>query len=172
MVDNSRVRNLAVLFVLVAIFTVPSLFLSNSTILDIVSFLMLVFGVSGLYLIAEEVWGSFWSGMRDRASLALYGLFALFLSVVVMRTYGILTRNSEAANALLSPTYTYAAMVYLQFVGLFLFSRASTPPTVVNKRAPRWGQLIVGILIGALVASSRILEPVLASVGKVFTRFF
>lgn len=171
MADNSRVRNLAVLLVLVMLFAIPAIFVPSSIMLDIVSFFMLVFGIAGMYLIAQEVWTSFWSGLRDRASLALYGLFSLFFSVVMMRTYGILTRNSDAAEAILAPTHAYGVMVYVSFIGLWLFSRASTPPTVADKGG-KYGQLVVGIILGALIASSKLLEPILAGVSKFFPRIF
>lgn len=170
MIDNSRVRNLAVVLVLAAVFAIPAFFIPSHLMLDIVSLLMLVFGIAGLWLISQEAWVSFWDGNRDRASLALYGLFALFLSVVMMRSYGILTRNVAGAEWL-SDTYTYSALVFVQGIGLWLFSRASTPPTVASKGG-RWGQLAIGIIIGALIASSRILEPALMAIGKIFGRIF
>lgn len=168
--DNPRIRNVAVLLVLCLLYIIPALFIPYDRMLDLVSFLMLVFGITGLYLITEEAWGAFWAGERDRTALALYGLFALFLSAVAMRTYGILTRNVEGASWL-TETYTYSSLVFLQFVGLFLFSRASTPPTVARKGG-RWGQFALGILIGALIASSKALEPVLVAIGKLWSRVF
>lgn len=166
--DNSRIRNLAFLIVLMAIFTIPSLFLSHDLMLDAVSFLMLVFGISGIYLITEETWAAFWSGSRDRASLALYGLFTLFLSVVLMRSYGILTRNVEGAGWL-QETHLYAGFVSVQLIGLWLFSKASAQGVVPTKQS-KWGQLFVGIIIGALVASSKALEPILMGISKLFGR--
>lgn len=168
--DSSRVRNLAALFVLILVYTIPALLIPYDRMLDVVSVFMLVFGISGLYLIAEETWESFWAGDRSRTSLALYGLFALFLSVITMRSYGILTRNVESATWI-TETYTYSALVYLQFIGLMLFSRASTPPTVARKSS-RWGQLLIGIVIGALVASSKALEPMLMGLGRLWSKLF
>jgi hypothetical protein len=168
--DHPRVRNLSVLIVLSALFMIPSFFISRDHMLDIVSVLMLVFGIAALALISGEVWEAFWEGNRDRVAVGLYGLFALLLSVIVMRSYGILTRNVDAAKWL-QETNTYAAMVYLQFVGLWLFFRASTPPTVPAKRS-RWGQLVLGIFLGILLASSKALEPILMWVGKMLGRMF
>lgn len=167
---SSRVKNIAVVLVLALFYIIPALFLPYERMLDLVSFLMLVFGIIGIGLILEESWGAFWSGDRDRSALALYGLFALFISVVVMRTYGILTRNVEGA-AWLTETYMYSVLVYIQLIGLWLFSRASTPPTVSPKRS-RWGQLIIGVVIGAIVASSKALEPILMAVGRLWSRLF
>lgn len=167
--NHPRVRNLAVLIILGLIFTIPAIFIEHDRMLDIVSLLMLVFGVVGIYLIANETWASFWDGARDRASLALYGLFALFLSVVVMRSYGILTRNVESVKWL-ETTHVYAAMVYVQFAGLWLFSRASTQGELPTRRN-KWGQLIAGIIIGSIIASSKVLEPILAGMGKLMGRF-
>lgn len=168
--DNSRIRNLAVLVVLMAVFTVPAIFLNHDLMLDGVSFLMLAFGISGLYLITEETWAAFWAGSRDRASLALYGLFSLFLSVVMMRSYGILTRNVEGAGWL-QETHLYAGFVAVQLTGLWLFSKASAQGVVPTKQS-KWGQLIVGIIIGALVASSKAVEPILMFLSKLFGRIF
>lgn len=166
--DNSRIRNLAFLIILVAVFSIPSFFLSHDLMLDLVSFLMMIFGISGLYLIGEETWSAFWAGNRDRASIALYGLFTLFLSVVLMRSYGILTRNVEGAGWL-QETHLYAGFVAVQLTGLWLFSKASAQGVVPTKQS-RFGQLIVGIIIGALVASSKAIEPVLMFFSKLFGR--
>lgn len=171
MADNSRIRNLAVLIVLVSLFAVPSLFLPSSLVLDIVSLFMLIFACTGLYLVTDEAWRAFWDGARDRAALALYGLFALFLSILLMRSYGILTRNIPSAQSVLEATHLYAAFVYLQFCGLYLFTRGATAPAVEGKRS-RFGQLIAGIVIGALIASSKAIEPILMGIGKVLGRVF
>lgn len=165
MTEPSRVRNLAVLITLVIAFAVPAFFIPQERMLDIVSGLMFLFGVLGFYFIASASWEAFWSGRRDRASLALYGLSALFLSIMAMRSYGILTRNFTAVDDLLSPTHTYAVLVYLQFAGLYLFTRASEAP-IVPARPTRWSQLFVGVVIGALIASSKMLEPALMFIGK------
>lgn len=170
MESNSPVRNLAILIVLAALFIIPSFFVTHDLALDIVSFFMLVFGISGLWLVTEETWNSFWAGSRDRASLALYGIFSLFLSVVLMRSYGILTRNVEGAGWL-QETHLYAGFVFIQFVGLWLFSRASTQGVVPTKQS-RFGQLIAGIVIGILVASSKMIEPILMTIGKILNRIF
>jgi small-conductance mechanosensitive channel len=167
--DHPRIRNFGILIVLVVLFSLPTIFLPPSLMLDVVSLLMLIFGCTGLYLITAEAWDAFWQGYRDRASLALYGLFALFLSVVLMRTYGILTRNVEGAEWL-SETYAYSALVAVQLVGLWLFSHASTPPSVATKGG-RWGQLIVGVIIGSLIGASKLFEPIVAAVGKLVARF-
>lgn len=170
MTSNSPVRNLAVVIVLAVVFISPSLFMSREALIDTVSFLMLVYGVIGLYLIAHETWVSFWSGERDRESLALYGIFALFLSVVLMRSYGILVRNVSGLEWL-EETHLYASFIFVQFIGVWLFSRASTQSVMMTKQN-KWGQLIIGIIIGALVASSRVVEPVLMAIGKLFGRLF
>jgi len=169
--EPSRVRNFAVLIVLCAIFTVPALFMERGPLLDGVSFLMIIFGVVGLWQVTPEAWEAFWHGSRDRYALGLYGLFALFLSVVLMRTYGITTRNNVSANAVLEDTHVYAALVFIQFAGLLLFTRGASAPTVSGKRT-RWGQLIGGILIGILLTSSKFLEPVLMFFSKLFSRIF
>lgn len=171
MTDPSRVRNFAVLIILCAIFTIPAIFMERGPLLDSVSFLMLLFGGIGLWQVSGEAWGAFWSGSRDRYALGLYGLFALFLSVVLMRTYGITTRNNVSANMALETTHVYAALVFIQFAGLLLFTRGASAPAVAGKRT-RWGQLIGGILIGALLTSSKFLEPVLMFFSKLFSRIF
>lgn len=171
MTEPSRVRNLAVLIILAVAFAVPAIFIPQERMLDIVSGLMFLFGVLGFYFIANASWEAFWSGRRDRASVALYGLSALFLSIMAMRSYGILTRNVESIDAMLSPTHTYAVFVYLQFIGLYLFTRASEAPTV-PARPTRWGQLFVGVIIGALIASSKMLEPALMFIGKCLAMVF
>lgn len=170
MTDNSRIRNLAVLIVLVIVYSVPAFFLSQDRMLDVVSLFMLVFAVSAICMIASETWGAFWAGHRDRASLGLMGLFSLFLSVILMRSYGILTRNVESA-AWLTETHVYSAMVFLQLTGLWLFSKGATTPAVEGKRT-RWGQIFVGVIIGALIASSKALEPILIFFSKLFGRLF
>lgn len=171
MTEPSRVRNLAVLLVLCAIFIIPATFLDKGRMLDTVSGLMLIFGCIGLWLVWGEAWANFWEGNRDRFALGLYGLAALFLSVVTMRSYGIITRNSESASAFLEPTHTYAALVFLQFVGLMLFTRGAQTPSVAARRT-KWGQWAAGIAIGILIGSSKFLEPILMWVSKLFTRMF
>jgi len=169
--EPSRVRNLAVLIILCVVFTIPALFLERGKLLDAVSFLMLLFGGIGLWQVSGEAWESFWAGNRDRYALGLYGLFALFLSVVLMRTYGITTRNNASADSFLEHTHVYAALVFIQFAGLLLFTKGASAPTVAGKR-PRWGQLIGGVLIGVLLTSSKFLEPILAFISKLFSRIF
>lgn len=168
MTDNSRVRNLSVFLILCAAYIVPAIFIPHDRMLDLVSLLMLVFAVSAFWMIAGETWGAFWAGHRDRAALGLMGLFAVFLSVILMRTYGILTRNVEGAEWI-TDTHVYSAMVFLQFVGLWLFSRGATTPAVEGRRG-RWGQLVVGVIIGALIASSKALEPILMFFSKLIGR--
>ena len=171
MTEPSRVRNFAVLIVLCAIFTIPALFMDRGPLLDTVSFLMLLFGGVGLWQVTPEAWSEFWKGNRDRYALGLYGLFALFLSVVLMRTYGITTRNNTLANSVLEHTHVYAALVFVQFAGLLLFTRGASAPAVAGKRT-RWGQLIGGVLIGILLTSSKFLEPILTFVSRLFSRLF
>lgn len=176
-VDNSRVRNLAFLIALILLYAVPTYFISVlakepvKLTLDIVSVLMMAFGVIGMWLIAEETWRAFWNGSQDRTAIALFGLFSLFFTVVTMRSYGVTTRNSMSADAYLSGTYVYSFLVYFQFIALWLFTRASTPPSVPGKRG-RWGQIVVGIIIGAVVASSKVLEPVIMFFGRLLNRMF
>lgn len=165
MTEPSRVRNLAVLLVLVSIFTIPAIFIEHDRMLDIVSGLMLLFGAIGFYFIAGEAWRAFWAGDRDRTAVGLYGLSTIFISITGMRAYGILTRNFVAVDSFLTPTHTYAVFVFMQFVGLWLFTRASEAPTV-PARPTRWGQLFIGIVIGGLIASSKLLEPILMFIGK------
>lgn len=168
--ESTRLRNVAVFLVLAVVFFLPTLFLSPDHSLDLWGFLMIVFGIVGLSMVAGEAWTSFWSGSRDRAALALYGLSALFLSVIAMRAYGIVTRNI-AGTEWISDSYAYSGFVFIQFIGLYLFSQASTPPSVSPHRT-RYGQLITGILIGALIASSRALEPILLFLSKLWNRMF
>lgn len=170
MTDNSRVRNWAVLLILALVYTIPAFFIKPSLMLDIVSVPMLVFGIYGLYILTGETFAAMNSGARDRAALGLFGLFALLLSVVIMRPYGILTRNVQSASWL-SDTHVFAFALYLQAIGLWLFTRASAAPYVPAKRSGL-GQLIAGIIIGALIASSRALEPVMMAIGRMFGRLF
>lgn len=176
-VDNSRVRNWAVLIVLILVYAIPTFIISwlspepVKLTLDIFSVLMIAFGIVGLWLVSEETWAAFWAGERDRTALALYGLFTLFLSVILMRSYGVATRRNESLDAYLSSTYIYSALVYVQMAGLWLFSRASTPPSLPSKKS-RWGQFALGILIGVLLASSRAIEPVLMALGRIWSRLF
>lgn len=165
-----RLRNLGLLIALTLAFCVPAFFLEHDRMLDVVSFLMLVFGIAGLVLITEETWTAFWHGARDRVSIGLYSLAGLLLTVSLMRTYGIVTRNVEQLKWL-ETTHVYAALVYLQFISLYLFFRASTPPTLPQKRG-RWGQLVAGIIIGLLLASTRALEHVVIVVMKFIGRIF
>lgn len=168
MTDNSRVRNLAVLLILALAYIIPAIFIPQDRMLDLVSLFMLVFAISAMWMIAGETWLSFWAGHRDRAALGLMGLFAVFLSVILMRTYGILTRNVDGASWL-TDTHVYSAMVFLQLIGLWLFSRGATTPAVEGRRS-RWGRLIVGVIIGALIASSKMLEPALMWIGRLMGR--
>ena len=170
MTDHPRLRNLGVLLVLMAIYAVPALLLSPNHMMDLASGPMMVFAVYALYLIAPEAWDAYWSGRSDRTAYALFGLSLLLLSIVTMRAYGLLTRNIEAMGWL-ENTYVYSAAIYAQFVGVFLFSRASTPPTVSPRRAGV-GHLVAGVVIGVVVASSKMLEPLLAMIGKVVGRLF
>lgn len=171
MTDNSRVRNLAIILALAIAYTVPAIFLSPQNMLDIVSVPMLVFGLWGIYIVFGETWGAFWAGEQSKTALGLFSLFALLLSVVIMRPYGIATRNVAGAEDYLSTTHILPIALTIQALGLYLFTRASAAPYVPSKRTG-WGQLIAGILIGALVASSRILEPGLLFVSKMFSRIF
>lgn len=171
MTEPSRVRNLAVLITLCAVFSVPAIFMERGPLLDTVSFLMLLFGGIGLWQVSGEAWEAFWAGNRDRYALGLYGLFALFLSVVLMRTYGITTRNNKTVDLMLEQTHIYAALVFIQFAGLMLFTRGASAPAVAGKRT-WWGQLVGGILIGVLLTSSKFLEPVLMFFSKLFSRIF
>ncbi len=170
MTEEPRVSNWAILAVLVLAYVIPSFFIKPNMMLDIVSVPMLVFGIYGLYILGGETIAAMNAKSRDRAALGLFGLFALLLSVVIMRPYGILTRNVTAASWL-SDTHAFAFALYLQAIGLWLFTRASAAPYVPAKHSS-WGQLIIGIIIGALIASSRWLEMGLIGVGKIFGRLF
>lgn len=170
MTEPSRVRNLAVALVIIAIYTALAIFIPAPTMLDIVSVPMLVFGAYGLYLLFPESWEAFWHGERDRRALGLFGLTALLLSVVAMRPYGIITRNIEGTDWL-SETHIYPIALSFQAVGLWLFTRASETPTVTSRR-PGWGKLVAAFVIGVLVASSKILEPILMFMGRLFSRIF
>ena len=164
MTEHPRLRNIGVLIVLVLVFVIPAMFISPNHMMDLASGPMLVFSCYALFLIASEAWEAFWVGKSDRTAFALFGLSLLFSSIIVMRSYGLLTRNISGM-AWLEDTYLYAAAIYCQFVGVFLFSRASAAPSV-KPRSVGVGQLMAGVIIGAVVASSKVLEPALAMVGK------
>lgn len=170
MTDHPRLRNLAVLIVLVLIYVIPAYFIDNRLMLDIVSGPMLLFGVYALFIIAREAWSAFWEGRTDRTAYALFGLSLVLLSVDLMRAYGLLTRNIPAMGWL-EDTHLYPAAIYCQFAGLWLFTRASTPPQITPRRGGM-GQIAAGVVIGMVVASSKMLEPVLAIIGKVLGRVF
>lgn len=167
MSDHFRYRNLAVALVIVIAYTVPALFLSPQTMLDIVSVPMLVFGLWSAAVMVNEAWEAFWSGDQSRAALGLMGLFSIFISIIIMRPYGIIDRNVPSIDWL-SSTHIFPVALTFQAVGLFLFSRASQPPIIEAKRG-RWGKLVLGIVIGILVGSSKLLEPAIAVVAKVFS---
>ncbi len=170
MTDNSRVRNLAFVLVLVILYAIPGYFLPPSTMLDIISVPMLVFGLYALYLLFPETWKSFWQGDQSRAAIGLYGLSTLLISVVIMRPYGIADRNIPSLDWLPS-THIFPIALFIQAVGLMLFTRASTAPALGTSRSG-WGQLVAGIVIGALVVSSRALEPLIVFLGKVWSSIF
>lgn len=169
--DQNSLRNVAVLIVLALVYIVPALFIPSQAMLDIVSVPMLVFGAYAIYLVIGEAFNDFWSGRQDRAALGLFALTAILISVVITRPYGIITRNVEGASAILEPTHIYPIALYIQAIGLMLFSRASTPSAVAHKHTGI-GQLVAGIVIGALVASSKVLEPILAGIGKIAGKLF
>lgn len=171
MTENPRVRNLAVLLVFCIVYTIPALFIAPMTMADIISVPMLIFGGYAFYLLFDETWQAFWSGEQSRAALGLFGLSSLLISVVVMRPYGIASRNILGAEVWLQHTHILPIALYIQAIGLMLFSRASAAPYVSQKRT-RWGQLIAGILIGALIASSKALEPILMFFGRLFRSLF
>lgn len=170
--DNSRTRNLAVLVVLALLYVVTAFCVSfipnqvtSQTMLDIVSVPMLVFGIYSLWIILGEAWGDFWAGKRDRAALGFFGLTAILISVVVMRPYGIATRNIPGIQWL-EHTHIYAIALYIQAIGLMLFTRGAAP-TTVQARKSGIGQLVAGVIIGALIGASKVLEPILSGIGKV-----
>jgi len=169
--DKTPHRNVAVALVLIATYAVPALFIDPQTMLDIISVPMLVFGGWGLYILFMETWKAFSSGEQGRAALGLFGIFLLLVSVVVMRPYGIATRNIVGAKDWLDSTHILPVALYLQALGLMFFTRASAAPYVPSK-GRGIGQLIAGVVIGILVASSKALEPVLMWVSKLFGRFF
>lgn len=169
MTERPRIQNIAILLALIIIY-LPLLFLTNQTALDIVSVPLLVFAVWSFSLIAGEATQTFWRGDRRRSALALYGLFAIFLSVMVTRIYGLVTRNLDGTGWL-DDSHIYSMALYLQFIGLYVFTRGATHPSVIASKN-RYGQLIAGVIIGAIVASSRLLEPILMFCGKLFNRIF
>lgn len=166
---NSRVRNISVAVVLFLIYLVPAFWFSGQTMLDIVSIPMLFFGLYLFYVVAEEAVLAFWDGRADKVALGLFGLLLLFLSVDIMRPYGIISRNVDGAKDWLDQTHIYGVAVYIQFIGLYLFTRGATPSQVDGRR-PKWGQLVAGVIIGLLLATSKIVEPVVAFIGKLFSR--
>lgn len=169
--EPSRVRNLAVLLVLVIVYIAIRIFVPPQSMADIVSVPMLLFGLFGLYLLLPETWAALWAGERDRRSLGLYGLAALLISVVAMRPYGIASRNIDGAKNWLDQTDILPVALAIQALGLWLFTRASETPTVASKHTGL-GKIIAAFLIGVLVASSKMLEPILAFVSKLFSRVF
>lgn len=170
MTNHPRIQNLAVLIVLVFLYLIPALLVPHEIMLDLVSAPLLVFGTYSLILLAQETGENFWEGQRSRAALALYGLFALFLSVIVTRSYGLVTRNLEGTGWL-AESHIYSAALYIQFVGLWMFNKSAASPPIGPKKSGL-GQLIAGVILGAIIVSSRLLEPVLALIGKVFSRVF
>lgn len=170
MTNHPRIRNLAVLLVLVLIYAIPAIFVSPNHMMDLASGPMMIFAIYALFLITPEAWDAYWEGRSDRTAYALFGLSLLLVSIVVMRSYGLVTRNI-GSMAWLEETYVYSAAIYAQFVGVFLFSRASTPPTVSPRRAGI-GHVVAGVVIGTVIASSKMLEPLLAFVGKMLGRLF
>ena len=171
MTDKRPSRNIAVALVLIATYTIPALFIEPQTMLDIISVPMLVFGGWGLCILFMETWRAFVSGDQGRAALGLFGIFLLLVSVVVMRPYGVATRNVVGAKEWLDATHILPIALYLQALGLMFFTRASAAPYVPSK-GRGIGQLIAGVVIGILVASSKALEPVLMWISKIFTRTF
>ena len=171
MTEPSRVRNLAVLLVLVILYIAVRIFVAPQTMADIVSVPMLVFGAYGFYLLFEEFWVSFWSGDQSRRALGLFGLTALLASVIIMRPYGITSRNVVGADGWLEQTDILPIALALQAVGLWLFTRASETPTVISRKAG-WGKVLGALLVGILVGSSKMLEPILITVSKFFSRVF
>lgn len=169
MSDNRPSRNIAVALVLIAVYAIPALFVEPQTMLDVISVPMLVFGGWGLYILLMETLKAFASGEQGRAALGLFGIFLLLFSVVVMRPYGIASRNIVGAKDWLDSTHILPIALYLQALGLMFFTRASVAPYVPSK-GRGIGQLIAGVVIGILVASSRVLEPVLIAISKFFGR--
>lgn len=167
--SHPRIQNIAVLIVLTLIYLIPAFFLSNDATLDLVSVPLLIFGMWSFFLISGEAMQTFWEGQRGRAALALYGLFAIFLSVVATRLYGLTTRNLHGAGWL-DESHIYSAAIYIQFIGLWMFTRGASTPTVGVSRSG-WSQLIAGVVIGAIIASSKLLEPILVLVGKALSHF-
>ena len=167
MTEHPRLRNIGVLLVLALIYIIPALFVDSRHMLDIVSGPMLIFGLYALWIIAGEAWGAFWDGRSDRTAYALFGLSLLLFSVDIMRAYGLGTRNFTGLEWL-ENTHLYPVAIYCQFCGIWLFTRASTPPSIEPRRGGL-GQLVAGVIIGAVVASSKMLEPVMMFVGKLFT---
>lgn len=184
MTEHPRLRNLAVALVLVLIYVIPAQFFTGKQMMDIASIPMLIWGVFALALIAREAVVAWWQGRADRTAYALFGLSLLFLSVDVMRSYGLSTRNIEYApigiRVVVEPfinwmasddSHVYAVAIYAQFIGIWFFTRASFQPTV-KSRTYGFGQLIAGVVIGAVLASSKVLEPVLMFIGRLFSRIF
>lgn len=171
MSEQRPTRNVAVALVLTATYVIPALFVEPQTMLDIISVPMLVFGGWGLCILFMETWKSFTSGDQSRAALGLFGIFLLLVSVVVMRPYGIATRNVPGAKEWLDSTHILPVALYLQALGLMFFTRASAAPYVPSK-GRGIGQLIAGVVIGVLVASSKAVETILMGVGKIFSRLF
>lgn len=169
--DNSRVRNVSVLIVLSLVYAIPAIWVPGQTMLDIVSWPMLFFGLVLFYMVMEEALTAFWAGRADKVALGLFGLFLIFLSVDIMRPYGIISRNVEGAKEWLELTHFYGVAVYMQFIGLYLFTRGAATAQVEGRRT-KWGQLVAGIVIGLLLATSKILEPVLMFASKLFSRIF
>jgi len=166
--EHSTFRNWAAVIVLALVYIIPALFVSPQHMLDILSIPMLVSGGYGICLIASETWKAFKSGDQSRSALGLFGIFALLTSVVIMRPYGISSRNIEGADAWLETTHIFPIALYLQAIGLALFSRASAAPMVPTK-GRGVGQIVAGVVIGVLIASSKALDPILMFVSKLFT---
>lgn len=167
---NSRARNISVASILMAIYAVPAIWVSGQTMLDIVSIPMLAYGLYLFYFIAEEAVLAFWDGRSDRVALGLFGLLLLFVSVDIMRPYGLISRNVPGAEEWLKTTHIYGIAVYMQFIGLYLFTRGTALPSVAGNKA-RWGQLVAGVIIGVLLSTSKFVEPVFVAMGRLLQRF-
>lgn len=167
MAENSRVRNISVALVLILLYLVPAIWIPGQTMLDIVSWPMLAFGLYLLFIVAVETISAFWAGRSDKVALGLFGLFLIFISVDITRPYGIISRNITGADEWLKDTHIYGVAIYLQFIGLYFFTRGASTPHVEGRRT-RWGQLVAGVIIGLLLATSKVLEPVLMFVARFF----
>lgn len=183
MANHPRLRNISVFLVLVLLFAIPAVIVNdNKRMMDLVSIPMLVYGLYAFAMIVREAWHDFWAGNSGRSAFALFGLSLVFSSIDMMRTYGLLTRNAEMlapyipfvpvvdfAHWLDNKSYFYAIAIYMQFVGIWFFTRASFQPTIPS-RAHSFGRTLGVLTIGLVIGSSKVLEPVLAAIGKVVAR--